>query len=98
MEHAKLAVFVALGAIALAFAVYWIEQLAVVALCIARVQNAVAGVNTPVLLVANDTVPVGVDAVGTSVSVTVAVQVEVPFRNTAFGTQVTDVLVVRLFT
>jgi len=74
------------------------EQLAVVAFTVTSVQLAVTGVNDPVLLVVNETVPVEVDAVGTSVSATVAVQVEVPLSNAAPGTQETVVEVERLFT
>jgi len=58
----------------------------------------VAGANVPVELEPKLTPPVGVDAVPTSISVTVAVQVELPLTVTWPGLQLIVVEVARLLT
>src|SRR5712691_1623025 len=55
-------------------------------------------VKPPVPLVANETVPVGADLVPGSVSLTVAVQLLVPFSGTEAGEHVTAVEVDRFVT
>ncbi len=69
-------------------------QLAIAAVVPAiRVHVVEVGVNVPVELVAKPTVPVGVVAPDTDVSLTVAVHVEGEPMVTVFGTQETLVLV-----
>ena len=58
----------------------------------------VAGANVPVELEPKLTPPVGVDAVPTSISVTVVVQVELPLTVTWPGLQLIVVEVARLLT